>query len=126
MTKTEALIKCRDHWQWIVDNTNRLFTDNQNICPIEVKDAYFIENDMWDKRPVESCFCCGYANSCKNCPLVGYAWEECCPFGTKKFPSVYMEWCRAVNAQDACNAKYFAIRMVIACEMALLDENKGE
>lgn len=126
MTKAEALIKCRDHWQWIVDNTNRLLTDNQNICQIEVKDAYFIENDMWDKRPVDSCFCCEYDNSCKNCPLIGYAWEERCFYNTKKFPSVYMGWFRAVSERDAGNAKYFASRMVAACEMALLDENKGE
>lgn len=129
MTKTEALIKCRDHWQWIAINVEHLINSPyRNMDQGEIKKAYFLEKGILE-IPDSECYCCAYddlrGDSCTECPLTGYAWENRC-YANSDRPSTYLGWFRAVSEQDAGNAKYFASRMVAACEMALLDENKGE
>lgn len=129
MTKTEALIKCRDHWQWITDNVEHLINlPYRNMDQGEIKKAYFIEKGILE-IPDSECYCCAYdalrGESCTECPLTGYAWKNWC-YAHSDIPTTYLGWFRAVSKRDAGNAKYFASRMVAACEMALLDENKGE
>ena len=118
MDKREALVKCKDHWEWIAENSDR-------GTPEQIKNRYFREHGI-EKYPDSGCYCCEFNNQmdasseCRQCPLAGYAWR-------KKFlgcihPSTdYMAWVRAVLDRDEEVANYYALEIADACSKALAD-----
>ena len=108
----EALIQCRNHWQWLWITGGR-------------KDSY-IEAYKWK----HSCACCEYTSNieeytvfydCNKCPLTGFAWdslgEVLCSFCDRsEANSVYDEWKDSENM--SCKKKW-AKAMVDACNRAI-------
>lgn len=107
-TKLEALIACRNHWQFM------------EIIGSSDKGEYEPSLE-W----VSGCACCEYSKEeydsevplfnayCKYCPLRGYAWERRCCWNEQSF---YVDWC---NARTLELRQYWANRMVYACNQAI-------
>ena len=118
MDKREALIKCRDHWEWIAENSDR-------GTPDQIKGLYFQEHGI-EEHPDSGCYCCEYNNqmgmseNCSHCPLAGYVWKR--RFLACIHPSTdYMGWVRAVFNRDGEVANYYALEIADACKRALED-----
>ena len=102
MTKWEALIACRNQWQWVV-----IAREHKNKYP----GAVHYRN---------ACACCeydriiGYTSiDCAGiCPLVGYAWGNSCIDNDNC--SFYKKW-------RETSETYWAKRIVYACNIALED-----
>lgn len=104
MTELDALIKCRNHWQWLM------------ITGDWRKRAYLPSNH-W----VDECACCEFVTDsgrlerdCKLCPLVGiawsYGWNGCVADLTP-----YVRW----QVADGDERIFWANRMVYACNQAI-------
>ena len=107
-TKFEALIACRNHWQfmWITGSHNKY--------------DYGPANEWYS-----SCACCEYDKGmlnfsirskksyCEFCPLRGYAWERYCSYNKKSF---YGHWYAAETLEQR---QFYAGRMVYACNQAI-------
>ena len=120
MDKREALMKCRDHWEWIAENSDK-------GTPDQIKGRYFREHRISiEERPDSGCYCCEFNNQedtsreCRQCPLAGYAWRKrflgCIQPGTD-----YTAWVRAVLNRDGEMARYYALEIADACSKALAD-----
>jgi hypothetical protein len=108
MTKKEALIKCRDHWQYLADtDTIMKFDYFDGYIPAEI--------------PKDGCYCCEYdlnqlnTYKCNDCPLHGIAWLPG-QYGCEQYNSTYINWINAVSKKDR---KFWASMMVVACNSAL-------
>ena len=104
-TKLEALIACRNHWQFM------------EIIGSPTKYDYGPANEWFNK-----CACCEYAKEmcnfsikscCELCPLRGYAWKSYCSYNKKSF---YEDWCAAETLEQR---QFYAGRMVYACNQAI-------
>ena len=118
MDKREALMKCKDHWEWIAKNSDR-------GTPEHIKNRYFWEHGI-EERPDSGCYCCEYNNqmgaseNCLHCPLAGYAWRKRF-LGCIHPKTVYRRWAWAVLTGNEEVASYYAIKISYACSKALVD-----
>ena len=104
MDKLEALIACRNHWQWL------WITGDEN------KRTY-----KKSRRWLNGCACCDYSYDeaqddvdCSKCPLNGYAWSSEIDFGCEDAgDSFYYLWKTEDEPQD------WAKKMVDACNKSI-------
>lgn len=92
----DALYACRNHWQWLW------------ITGSDYKRSYEPATH-WDSW----CACCEYRISCKNCPLVGYAWFIHCISSKNSF---YRKWFKARTKKTRIK---YAYKMVQSCNRAI-------
>lgn len=108
-TELEALIACRNHWQFMEITWSRGKKD-------------YAPSHEWEN----SCACCDFVTgtinlpiemSCSEvCPLSTFAWGITC-IAYEEF-SFYREWYDAENPQQR---QFWANRMVYACNLAIED-----
>ena len=107
-TKLEALIACRNHWQFmeITGSSDKgeyepsFEWDSGCACCEYIKEAYYLEVLILKKY-------------CDSCPLRGYAWEKDCLLSENSF---YANW---VKADTPELRQFWAGRMVYACNQAI-------
>ena len=98
-TELEALISCRNHWQfmWITGSKSK-----DDYEPARKWNSYCAVCE-WD----------GYnLGTCRDCPLSGYAWKVFCN-STKSF---WRGWLRSKSINQR---RFWANRMVYACNQAI-------
>ena len=107
----EILINCKKQWEYLA------LTGSAN------KEDYFLENAL--NVPACRCYCCEFflCNPCCDaCPLIGYAWGITgAPVSCEKSEcSCYCEWWESKSIEDR---KFWASKMVVACDSAIRDRN---
>ena len=103
--KTQKYLKlCQKHWQWILDNYDRL-TEEGPVAMLDLKGAYFDEYDL--DEPESGCYLCELTHSnCLECPLSGIAWRKDDNYLCVHDPnSVYLEITRHFEASRYGEAK---------------------
>lgn len=98
-TKFEALIACRNHWQFMEITGSR---NNHAYAPAE-NWYLFSAACEWDRY---------FRSDCENCILRGYAWEDFCDNPC----SLWSKWAEPTGTK---HTKFYANRMVYACNQAI-------
>lgn len=100
-TKLEALIACRNHWQFL-EITESCYKRDYTPAISWILGCAACE---WDSY---------FNNACENCMLSGYAWGDSC----NDPPSFWCNWTESTSTKQA---KFYANRMVYACNQAIED-----
>lgn len=115
MTKFEALIACRNHWSWLAI-TGSYDKGSYYLCYNREKNCAVC--DQAERT------CIGFSD-CTTCALTGFAWsnEQTYDDGFSAFccddeNSFYIRW-NETHVDE--NRKYYALRMVYACNQAIED-----
>src|SRR5574343_651126 len=100
-TELEALIACRNHWQFLE------ITRGWDKTEYKPSKKWDIECAMcqWDNM---------FNGDCTHCLLSNYAWKEYCTIGNNN--SFWKMW---ANADTPEQRKFYANRMVYACNQAI-------
>lgn len=111
-TKLEALIACRNHWQFMEITKSG-----------EKKD--YEPSSEWDNN----CAVCHFAGAnhvggrnCQKCALKGFAWFEDCEEHEEDFESFYENWVECTFEDEGPQKhqrQFWANRMVYACNQAI-------
>ena len=111
-TELEALIACRNHWQFM-----EITNDTQK--------SSYEPSELWDNK----CAVCHFAGindygnrNCRKCPLRGCAWKYNCEKCEDGFDSFYQRWRYTKyknNEPWISKRRFWANRMVYACNQAI-------